>query len=113
VWIYPSPDAAYTWHYSYYLDPQIPTTSAKYMAGTTETDEVVVELGLAICDEQENNRPASGHRKLAGGLLLAAIRNDRDREIPDRMSMNRRRNPTRGEVREIIVQPEVSDPYST
>jgi hypothetical protein len=109
--IYPTPDAAYTWHYSYYIDPAVPTTSAKYMAGTTETDEVVVEFGLAVCDEEENNRPKSGHRVLAKELMLAAIKQDRARSLPERMNMNRARSSVRGDVRSWIVQPEVTDPY--
>jgi hypothetical protein len=111
--IHPAPDAAYTWHYSYYIDPSVPTTSAKYMAGTAETDELVVELGLAICDEQENDRSKSGHRVLARDLLIAAIKNDRDRDLPERMSMNRGRPLAAGDIRGMISQPEVTDPYPT
>lgn len=76
VWLWPTPNSAYTTSFSYYINIEKPEDDADYFLGGPYLSEVILQCALAIAEHQEDEMKTSHHNQLAESMLNNAILSD-------------------------------------
>ena len=73
LWLYPTPDQAYTFNYFYRFDPLKPSTASDIMVGGIRACEALLESCLAVAETQEEDNTSVHHQNEARRLVQALI----------------------------------------
>lgn len=73
IWLYETPDSAYTLHYWYEISVPEPSDASEFLIGGVDTDEALLECCLAVAEQQEEDGTSTLHTQLADDLLQQLI----------------------------------------
>lgn len=75
LWLYPTPNGVHNIRYQYLMSPQKPDTSTDYLPGGPRAQEVMLEVALAVAEQQEDGEVGI-HSQLAESELAKLILSD-------------------------------------
>jgi len=82
LWLWPSPNGGYDIKFVYQINPEKPESDTDYFLGGPEAGEVILELSMAIAEQQEDDMKTTHHTELSRDLLHNMIIAD-SIDVPD------------------------------
>jgi len=111
VWMYPTPNQAYTLATFYRIDPLQPSTTTDLMVGGIRATEAILESCLAVAEHQEDDMVTTHHTTKAAELIQALIVADKvtDTDYIGNLYQDRGRIWPRD--RDLLTNTEISNVY--
>lgn len=73
VWFYPPPNGAYLLRYAYMIQPQKLESDTDYPLGGVFAAEALLELCLAVAEQQDDDMQTTHHTELANDMLQKLV----------------------------------------
>jgi hypothetical protein len=76
LWLWPEPQQAHNIKFTYIVEPEKPSATTDLFLGGTEAAECILEMSLAVAEQQEDDMATTHHTEIANDLLQKMIIRD-------------------------------------